>query len=281
MSLVRMNDILVAARAGKYAVGGFEVWNMESVQAVITVAEKLQQPVVLQIGPFESDHAGLEDISHIVLYHARRAKVPVAVHLDHGDSFERVMQCINCGFTSVMLDVSQLPYHENVAATKEVVRAAHACGVTVEGEVGRIGGEESGINVTDDDAHLTTPQEAARYVQETGVDAFAPAIGTVHGFYKHQPNIRLNLLESIAQEVSVPLVLHGGSGTPIDIVCKAISLGIAKVNICTEFVAAFADTFVKEQSEPDFKYNVPGVFTKPRKAAQQLVESKMRSFANL
>lgn len=281
MGLAPMKDILIAARDAKYAVGGFEVWNLESVQAVITVAEKLQQPVVLQIGPFESDHAGLEDISHIVLYHARRAKVHVAVHLDHGDSFERVMQCINHGFTSVMLDVSELPYHENVAATKEVVRAAHACGVTVEGEVGRIGGEESGINVTDDDEHLTTPKEAARYVDETGVDAFAPAIGTVHGFYKRQPNIRLNLLESIAQEVSVPLVLHGGSGTPIDIVCKAISMGIAKVNICTEFVAAFADTFVGEHSEHDFKYNVPGVFTKPRKAAQKLVESKMRSFANL
>jgi len=281
MSLVAMKEMLVAARAGKYAVGAFEVWNLESVQAVIAVAEQLNQPVILQIGPYEIDHAGLEDISHIALYHARRAKVPAVVHLDHGDSFERTMQCINHGFTSVMLDVSHLSFKENLTATKEVVRIAHAAGVTVEGELGRIGGEEAGIDVTDSDAHLTDPAEAMHFVKETGIDVLAVAIGTAHGFYKSEPKIRIELLKKLADKISIPLVLHGGSGIAPEVIRETISLGIAKINICTEFVAAFSDTFVSEQSKTEFKYNVPGVFTKPRQAAKKLVEQKIRLFAGL
>jgi fructose-bisphosphate aldolase, class II len=276
-----MKEIMVPARANKYAIGAFEVWNLESVQAVIAAAEELKQPLIMQIGPYEADHAGLEDISHIALYHARRAQVPVAVHLDHGESFERVMQCINHGFTSVMLDVSHLPYEENLAATKEVVRVAHACGVTVEGELGRIGGEEAGIDVSNEDIHLTDPDEAVEFVKESGIDVFAVAIGTVHGFYKGDPNIRLELLKEISEKISIPLVLHGGSNTPYDILQKSITLGIAKINICTDFVKAFSDTFVSEQSDESFRYNVPGVFTKPRKAGKELALEKMRIFAGL
>ncbi len=281
MSLVAMSELLIPARRGGYAVGAFEVWNLESVQTVVAAAEGLSQPVILQVGPYEADYAGLEDISLMALYHARRAKVPVTVHLDHGDTFERVMRCINHGFTSVMLDVSHLPYAENVAATKEVVRAAHACGASVEGELGRIGGGETGIDVTNEDVHLTNPDQGFEFVNETGIDALAVAIGTVHGFYKSKPNIRLGLLEEIAEKVAIPLVLHGGSGTPDSDVSKAISVGIAKVNICTELVAAFADTFVNEHQQQDFRYNVPGVFTKPRAAAKKLVEEKIRLFSGL
>jgi len=281
MSLVPMSEILTLARRGGYAVGAFEIWNLESMQAVIGAAEGLAQPVILQVGPGEADYAGLDDISHMAIYHARWAKVPISLHLDHGDTFERVMRCINHGFTSVMLDVSHLPYAENVAATKEVVRAAHACGVTVEGEMDRIGGGEAGTDVADDDANLTNPDQALKFVTETGIDAFAVAIGTVHGFYKGEPNIRLGLLEKIAARVPIPLVLHGGSGTPDADVRGAISRGITKVNICTEFVAAFADTFANEHSEQDFRYNVPGVFMKPRAAARKLVEKKIRLFAGL
>lgn len=281
MSLVPMSEILIPARKGGYAVGAFEVWNLESVQTVVGVAEELSQPVVLQVGPYEADYAGLEDISQIAAFHARRAKVPVALHLDHGDTFERVMRCINHGFTSVMLDVSHLPYDENVAATKEVVRAAHACGLTVEGEMDHIGGGEAGQDAASDDACLTDPDRALAFVTATGIDAFAAAIGTVHGFYKGKPNIRLGLMEKIAKKLSIPLVLHGGSGTPEADVRKAISLGIAKVNICTEFVAAFIDTFVQERGEKGFRYNVPGIFIKPRAAARTLVEKKIRLFAGL
>ncbi len=281
MSLVPMSEVLIRARRGGYGVGAFEVWNLESVQAVIGAAEDLAQPVILQVGPYEADYAGLEDIAQVAIFHARRAKVPVVLHLDHGDTFERVMQCIHHGFTSVMLDVSHLSYIENVAATKEVVRAAHACGVSVEGELDQIGGGEAGADVADDDAHLTDPEQALAFVQETGIDAFAVAIGTVHGFYRGEPNIRLRLLEKVAARIPIPLVLHGGSGTPEADVRRAISLGIAKVNICTEFVAAFADTFAEEHDAPHFRYNVPGVFCKPRTEARKLVEKKIRLFAGL
>jgi len=135
--------------------------------------------------------------------------------------------------------------------------------------------------VTNEDVHLTNPDQAFEFADETGIDALAVAIGTIHGFYKSKPNIRLGLLEKIAQKVAIPLVLHGGSGTPDTDVRKAISVGIAKVNICTELVAAFADTFVNEHDEQDFRYNVPGVFTKPRAAAMKLVEQKIRLFAGL
>ncbi len=281
MSLVSMSEMLVRARRDGCAVGAFEIWNLESIQAVVGAAEGLAQPVILQVGPGEAEYARLEAIADMAIFHALRARIPIALHLDHGDTFERVMQCIHHGFTSVMLDVSHVPYAENVAATREVVRAAHACGVSVEGEMDRIGGGEAGVDVADDEAQLTNPDQALDFVTQTGIDAFAVAIGTVHGFYKGKPNIRLGLLERIAARVSVPLVLHGGSGTPDADVRKAVTMGIAKVNICTEFVAAFADTFVKEHAEPDFRYNVPGVFIKPREAARIVVEKKIRLFAGL
>ena len=281
MSLVPMHEILVPARANKYAVGAFEVWDMASVQAVIWAAEKLKQPVILQLGVYETDYAGIAELSRIAIANAVRAKVPVAVHLDHGESFERVIRCINNGFTSVMYDVSHLPLEENIAVTKDIVRIARSAGISVEGELGRIGGEEAGINVTDSDKHLTDPDEAARFVEETGINALAVAIGTSHGFYKEKPHIRLELLEQISEKVSIPLVLHGASGISEDIIKETIAMGIAKVNICTELIAAFADTFVGQRSEKDFRYNVPGVFAKPRKAAIELVKSKIRLFAGL
>jgi fructose-bisphosphate aldolase class II len=274
-----MDSLLKPARIHGYAVGAFTVWGLSSMQAVISAAEELNQPVILQTGPMEINHVGLKPLAHLMLDTAQQAKVPVAVHLDHGNSFEMVIQCINEGFTSVMLDASHFPFNENVKAMKDIVRTAHACGITVEGELGRIGGEEAGINVTDNDAHLTDPVEATRYVEETGVDALAVGIGTVHGFYKSEPNIRLDLLKKIAKNVSIPLVLHGGSGTPHETVTKSIRLGISKINICTEFVAAFNDAIVKEQKDKDFRYSIPGVFAKPRAAAIELVKQKIRLFS--
>jgi len=281
MSLVTMDSLLKPARAQGYAVGAFTVWGLASMQAVICAAEELNQPVILQTGSMEINYIGFKPLARLMIDTAQQAKTPVAVHLDHGNSFEMVMQCINQGFTSVMLDASHLPFNENVKAMKEVVQVAHTCGITVEGELGRIGGEEAGINVTDSDAHLANPDEATRFVEQTGIDALAVGIGTVHGFYKSEPNIRLDLLKKIAGQVSIPLVLHGGSGTPHETVKKSIQLGISKINICTELVAAFNDTFVKEQKDKDFRYNIPGVFGKPRAAAIELVKQKIRLFAGL
>jgi ketose-bisphosphate aldolase len=209
---------------------------------------------------------------------ALRASVPVALHLDHGESFERVMKAIHCGFTSVMIDASNLPFCENAALTQEVVRCAHAAGVTAEGEIGMVGGgihaETSGEGFP-----MTDPEEAARFVAETGVDALAVAIGNAHGFYRAEPKLDLERLAAIAETVSVPLVLHGGTGIPEKAIREAVKRGIAKINICTEFVAAFARGFQETQARPDFTYNVPKLFSEPRRSAKELVLQKMRLFA--
>ena len=231
------------------------------------------------MSPYEIKLTGLEDLSQIVLYHARRATVPVALHLDHGDTFERVMGCIAAGFTSVMLDASQLPLAENIAATQEVVRAAHAAGVSAEAELGRIGGSETGVDLSDDESALTDPDEARAFVDATGVDALAVSVGTVHGFYKGEPKVRLDLLEKIAEKVSIPLVLHGGSGTPDDVVREAIRLGVAKVNICTEVLAAWIDRFIAHRGEDDFRFFTVDIFGPPAEAAKEVVRKKIHLLA--
>lgn len=281
MSLATMDVLLREARGQGYAVGAFTVWGLASIQAVIAAAEELNQPVILQTGPLELNWTEARLLALLMREAAQHAKIPAAVHLDHGNNLELVKRCMELGYTSVMLDASHLPFDRNVAAMREVVQTAHAGRVAVEGELGRIGGEEAGMNVQESDAHLTDPEEAAEYVEQTGVDALAVGIGTVHGFYKSKPNIRLDLLKRIAEKVSIPLVLHGGSGTPDEIVREAISLGIAKINICTELVAAYNDTMVRQQTDEDFRYNVPGIFTKPRTAAAELVKKKIRLFAGL
>jgi len=279
MPLSSMHDMLIPARKSGTAVGAFEVWDLASVQMMIAAAEELSQPVILQMSPYEIKLAGVRDLAEIVISHARRATVPVALHLDHGDTFDRVLECIHAGFTSVMLDASHLPFDGNVAATREVVRAAHACGVSVEAELGRIGGSETGVDLTDDESALTDPDEAGAFVAETRIDALAVAVGTVHGFYKGEPNVRLPLLEKIAEEVSIPLVLHGGSGTPDDVVRKAVTLGVAKVNICTEVLAAWIDRFIAHRAEPDFRFFTVDIFSPPIAAAKEVVLEKIRLLA--
>jgi len=276
VSLTTMGEMLTTARAEGRAVGAFEVWGLASVQAAVSAAEECNRPVILQLSPYEIGFAGCSDVARIVIDHAWQASVPVALHLDHGDSFERVMQCIGAGFTSVMLDASHLPFEENIAATQEVVRAAHACGVTVEAELGRIGGSETSVDVSDDATALTDPDEAGDFVARTGIDALAVAVGTVHGFYKGEPKIRLDLLEKIAKKVAIPLVLHGGSGTPDDVVRRAIALGVAKVNICTEFLAAYVERFIAHRDEPDFRFLSDSVFTGPREAMRDVILRKIR-----
>lgn len=273
-----MKSLLQSARSEGYAVGAFTVWDMESVQAVIGAAETLELPVIAQVGPWEADFAGMELLADIIKHAAIRASVPVALHLDHGESFERVMNAIHCSFTSVMIDASNLPFHENVALTREVVRCAHAAGVTTEGEIGMVGG---GIHaeMSGEGFPMTDPDEAKLFVAETGVDALAVAIGNAHGFYKAEPKLDLERLAAIAEKVSIPLVLHGGTGIPENAIREAIKRGIAKINICTEFVAAFARGFQDTQARPDFAYNVPKLFAEPRRRATELVLQKMKLFA--
>ena len=281
MPISGLKTMLAKARDEKYAVGAFEVWNLESIQVVIAAAEDYNKPVIIQFGSLEMNYSGIYTLSRMAIDLARNSQVEVAVHLDHGDSYELALQSIHAGLSSVMYDGSHLSFEENVAQTKEIVKGAHAAGVDVEAELGRLSGVEGNISVKEEEAFYTDPDEAVRYVELTGVDALAVAIGTGHGYYKKKPNLDLTRLEQIAQKVSIPLVLHGGSQTPEDKIRRAIELGISKVNICTEFVDAFGRGISESYNDPECKISVPGLFNRGKEYALDLVKEKIKLFSLL
>lgn len=237
--LVSGKELLEHADKNGYAVGAFNVNNMEIVQAIIEAAEETQSPVILQASQGGLKYAGVEYIAELGKIAARNASVPVAIHLDHGTDFDQIMKCIRYGFTSVMIDGSHYDLEGNIAITKKVVEVARAVGVSVEAELGKIGGTEDDIVVDHKDALHTDPDEAVRFVKETDVDFLAIAIGTAHGKYHGTPEIDFERLKEIRAKVDVPLVLHGSSGVDYDDLRKAISLGISKINIDTDVRVAF------------------------------------------
>lgn len=279
MPLVTMNEILVPARKEGYGVGAFEFWSLDSAEAVVEAAQELDMPVILQAGPLECQYAGIINLSKIAKMVAEATSIPVALHLDHGDTYELACQAINAGFTSVMIDVSHLSFDENVNITRKVVEAARSSGVTVEAELGKLAGCEGNLDVTEEEAAQTDPDEAKIFVEETGIDALAVAIGTAHGFYKSTPRINIERLKKITEKVNIPLVLHGGSGTPEEKVKEAIKNGIAKVNICTEFVAAFGKAYINTQNVPGFKYSIPSLFGPSKAAGKELAALKIKLFS--
>ena len=215
----------------------------------------------------------------VFLKAAKAAKVPVAVHLDHGQSVETCIKAIKAGFNSVMYDGASLPFEKNVYESGLVARLAHACGVDVEAELGKVGDTGFGSGETGVSADVFTDvAEAVRFVEETEVDALAVAIGNKHGRYTSTPHLNINRLREINSAVPVPLVLHGGSGTPDDKVQEAVRNGIAKVNICTELIASFGKRLSAVQCERDFKYNVFQFFREGMIAGEKLAESKIRLF---
>jgi ketose-bisphosphate aldolase len=231
-----MSELLTDAYAAGYAVPGFCVWCPEAMQTVLRVAAELHAPVILMNGPAEFpllEPPTLAAAAHALSGHY---PVPAALHLDHGESPARVRQCLDAGYTSVMLDYSTRPLAENTAALRQTCELAHPLGVTVEGEIGVVGKVDAAAVEGGDAAALTDPAEAAEYVAATGVDALAVAIGNAHGQYAHLPRLDFGLLERLRDAVPVPLVLHGGSGTPDADLARAISLGIAKVNVATDLV---------------------------------------------
>ena len=280
MPLVKMKDILIPARAGKYAVGAFEFWSYDSAQAVVEAAAALDMPVILQAGELECNYAGgitfLADIAKRV---AENTSVPVSLHLDHAETIGLISLAINAGFTSVMIDASRLPFNENAELTKKVVDLARPQGVTVEAELGCLGGSEGHVSIADELASQTDPGEAAEFVRITGIDALAVAIGTAHGLYKFPPKLNLERLADIAELVDIPLVLHGGSGTPESDIRKSIPFGIAKINICTEFIIAYATQAGACISNNEFKYSVPAFFGSMKTSGFNLVKQKIELFA--
>jgi tagatose 1,6-diphosphate aldolase GatY/KbaY len=233
-------DLLREAAEKGYAVGAFNVYNLEGVGAVVRAAEKAASPAILQIHPTAFQHGGIPLVA-LCLAAAQEARVPVAVHLDHCASADDIRAALAAGLTSVMSDGSHLAYEENVEFSREMATLAHAQEGTVEAELGRLAGTEDGLSVAEYEAKLTAPDQAVDFVARTGIDALAVCIGNVHGRYRTEPRLDFERLESIRQKVAVPLVLHGASGLPDETVKRAIALGVSKFNVNTEVRQAYLE----------------------------------------
>lgn len=276
MPLVSSTPLLEAARANGYGIGAFNVHTLEMLQAVVEAAEETQSPLILQSTVGTVKHLGADYIAAAAKTAADRSSIPIALHLDHCTEFDVLVQCIRAGYTSVMIDASMHPFDENVRQTKRVVEIAKAAGINVEAELGKVGGVEDDIVVAEHEALMADPDECVRFIELTGVQTLAPAIGTAHGIYKGEPNIDFGRIQRIAQKVPVPLVLHGGSGIPEEQVKRCVALGMAKMNIATEIRIVFSDAiksvFAQHPEENDpRKYMIPA-----KKAVKEAAIEKMR-----
>jgi len=300
--LVTNKEILTSAMAGKYAVGAFNIHNLESLLAVTTAAEEEKSPVIVAVTPSAIKYAGLPYLVRLVKTAAQQASVPMSLHLDHGRDVETVKNCIDAGFTSVMIDGSHLNFEENITLTAKVVRLAHVKGVSVEAELGRLAGVEE-VAVEEREAILTDPEAAKEFVQRTGVDALAVAIGTSHGAYKFkgEPKLDFERLTEIKRRVNIPLVLHGASSVPAWIIEKAtrygaqlagargipdesikeaIRLGITKINIDTDLRLAFTATVREVLATAPAQFDPRKILGPAREAMKHVVKSKMRLFGS-
>jgi fructose-bisphosphate aldolase class II len=300
--LVTNKDLLVPARKKGYAVGAFNINNLENVLAVAEAATEEKSPVIVAITPSAIKYAGLPYLSKIVKTAAEAAPVPMSMHLDHGDTFEIVSKCVQAGFTSVMIDGSFLKFEENVALTKKVVNLAHSKAVSVEAELGKLAGVEE-RTVEEKEAILTDPNAAQKFVEQTGVDTLAVAIGTSHGAYKFKTEAKLDFerLKLISEKINIPLVLHGASsvpqwiiekaikygaalsgakGIPEEQIKKAISLGIAKINIDTDLRLAFTATVREVLTNSPKEFDPRKILGPAKETIKEVVKSKMQLFGS-
>ena len=280
MALVSMKEMLIKAKAEGYAVGQFNINNLEWTQAILQAAQEEQSPVILGVSEGAGKYmGGFYTVVKIVegLMQDMSITVPVAIHLDHGSSFDKCKAAIDAGFTSVMIDASHHSFEENVAITKEVVAYAHAKGVSVEAELGTVGGEEDGVI---GGIMYANPQECKALVEATNIDCLAPALGSVHGPYKGEPNLGFTEMEEISKLTDLPLVLHGGTGIPTKDIQRSVSLGTAKINVNTENQIA-ASKVIREFLDNDKKTYDPRKFLGPaRDAIKATVIGKMREFGS-
>ncbi|WP_430790154.1 class II fructose-1,6-bisphosphate aldolase [Virgibacillus flavescens] len=283
MPLVSMKEMLELGKEKGYAVGQFNLNNMEYAQAILQAAEEEKSPVILGVSEGAAKYmGGFKVVVAMVkaLMDEYGTTVPVAIHLDHGSSFEKCAQAIHAGFTSVMIDASSLPLDDNIAVTRKVVELAHINGVSVEAELGRVGGQEDDIIVDDAEAAYAIPAECERLVKETNVDCFAPALGSVHGPYKGEPNLGFDRMEEVMNLTNIPLVLHGGTGIPTKDIKRAISLGSAKINVNTESQIAQAKKIREVLAEQPNQYDPRKYMGPGRDAIKSTVMGKMREFGS-
>jgi fructose-bisphosphate aldolase class II len=300
--LITNKDLMVPARRNGYGIGAFNVNNLEAVLAVAEAATEEKSPAIVAVTPGAIKYGGLPYLSRIVRTAAELASVPVALHLDHGEDFETASKCVGAGFTSVMIDGSSLKFEDNTALTKRVVEMAHPKGVSVEAELGRLAGVEEST-VEEKDAILTDPAVAKEFVDRTGVDTLAVAIGTSHGAYKFkaEPKLDFERLKLITKQVSIPLVLHGASsvpswiiekaskygaelggakGIPEEHIQKAISMGIAKINIDTDLRLAFTAAVREVLANSPKEFDPRKILGPAKEAMKQVIKGKMRLFGS-
>ncbi len=301
MPLITSKEMFKKAYEGGYAIGAFNVNNMEIVQGITEAAKEKSAPLILQVSAGARKYANHTYLMNLVESALEETGLPICLHLDHGDSFELCKECIDGGFTSVMIDGSHLPFEENVALTKQVVDYAHPRGVVVEGELGRLAGIEDAINVAEEDAVFTNPAEVEQFVEKTGVDSLAVAIGTSHGAYKFkgEPRLRFDILEEIQRRVpNFPIVLHGASsvmpkyvekinkyggempgaqGVPEEMLRKATTMGVCKVNIDSDLRLAFTASIREHMAENPADFD-PRKYLRPaRDSIKEVVKHKIEN----
>lgn len=280
MPLVNVMELLNKAEEEGYAVGAFNANNMEIVQAIIQAAEKESAPVIMQASQGAITYAGLHFITGMVRIAAESSPVPVALHLDHGTDFDQVLNCIEGGFTSVMYDGSKLPLEENIALTIKVLNLARPKGISVEAELGKIGGTEDHVHVSDKEVMYTDPEEARYFVEKTRVESLAIAIGTAHGQYKGEPKLDFERLAKIRSLVKIPIVLHGSSGVPDDAIKEAILLGVRKVNIDTNIREAFVGEMRRAIAAYPDEIDPRKILGPARNATIEIIREKIRLFGS-
>lgn len=281
MALVSMKDMMIKGKKEGYAIGQFNLNNLEYAQAILQAAEEEKSPVILGVSEGAARYmGGFTTVVHMVkgLMHDYQTTVPVAIHLDHGSSFEKCKEAIEAGFTSVMIDASSKPLAENIEITNEVVEFAHAKGISVEAELGVVGGEED--DVIADGVIYADPAECKELVEKTNIDCLAPALGSVHGPYKGEPNLGFEEMETISKQSDLPLVLHGGTGIPIKDIQRAISLGTAKINVNTENQIEGTKEVRKVLAEDTAVYDPRKYLGPMRETIKQTVIGKMREFGS-
>lgn len=278
--LLPTRDLLSDCHKGGYAVGAFNIYNLEGATAVVQAAEQLRSPVMIQLLP-KALSLGGKPLVALCLKLAEDASVPVALHLDHCSSKQMISNALECGISSIMADGSEYDFEENIRFTREIVREASSYYTTwaVEAELGKLSGEEDGVHVAGKDARMTDPEEAQQFVEETGVTALAVCIGNIHGKYSRPPELDFGLLGRLKNVVSVPLVLHGTSGLPDEMITAAIQSGVCKFNVNTELRMAYLGT-MKKMFDDDKKVELVEIMEESMNAMMIPIQEKMKLFCS-
>jgi ketose-bisphosphate aldolase len=278
MPLVNIKPVLAEAKAQGYAVAAFNPVDYSSMRAMVAAAEEVNAPVIIQTSAKTIDYYSHEALYGWMKEIAGNSPVPVVLHLDHGKDLDMIKKCIDTGWTSVMIDGSHLPFDQNLAETRKVNQWAEAAGIGIEAEIGQILGVEDDMVVTEEESHLTDPNEAEKFCKELDLSAFAAAIGTAHGYYKGEPKVEFGLIEEINKRTNVPMALHGGTGLSDEVIQRCIKIGCAKINISTNLKHVFIDSFADYHRDNPKDYEPLRVLTAQFNALKELFKEKITQF---